>query len=69
MVSPSRSSFHCFGCGKGGNVITFLMEVEKISFPEALKLLADKAGIVLPKPEQKDEDKDRGKVAGAAVTS
>lgn len=57
MVSPSRSSFHCFGCGKGGNVITFLMEVEKISFPEALKLLADKAGVILPKPEQKDEDK------------
>lgn len=48
-VSPSRNSYHCFGCGKGGNVITFIMEYENYSFPEALELLANRAGIELPK--------------------
>jgi DNA primase len=55
-VSQTRNGFHCFGCGKGGNVITFLMEMEKIPFPEALRLLADKAGVVLPKPQEREED-------------
>ncbi len=55
-VSPSRNGFHCFGCGKGGNVITFIMEMEKITFPEAFRLLADKAGIVLPKPQETERD-------------
>lgn len=61
MVSPTRNGFHCFGCGKGGNVITFIMEMEKMPFPEALRLLADKAGIVLPKPQenQRDQETDR----------
>jgi DNA primase len=58
MVSPSRNSFHCFGCGKGGNAITFLMEVERLSFPEALRLLAEKAGIELPKPQEREEDRE-----------
>ncbi len=58
MVSPGRNSFHCFGCGKGGNAITFIMEVEKLSFPEALRLLADKTGIALPKPESSEEDQE-----------
>jgi DNA primase len=60
-VSPSRHTFHCFGCGKGGNVITFVMEMEKMPFPEALRHLADKAGIVLPKAEDtsRDLEKDR----------
>src|SRR5258708_16140971 len=50
-VSPSRNGFHCFGCGKGGNVITFIMEMEKIGFPDALRLLADNTSIILPKPQ------------------
>ena len=58
IVSPSRNSFHCFGCGKGGNAITFLMEVERLSFPEALKLLAEKANIELPKPQEREEDRE-----------
>jgi len=58
MVSPSRHGFHCFGCGKGGNAITFLMEMGKLSFPETLRLLADKAGIVLPKPQEEERDKE-----------
>ncbi len=56
VVSPSRNSFHCFGCGKGGNAITFLMEMEKIPFPEALQLLAEKTGIPLPKPQETERD-------------
>ncbi|HVZ80774.1 MAG TPA: DNA primase [bacterium] len=56
MVSPSRNSFHCFGCGKGGNVITFLMEMGKMTFPEALRTLAEKAGIALPKPREEERD-------------
>lgn len=60
-VSPSRNSFHCFGCGKGGNVITFIMEMEKVSFPEALRSLADKAGIVLPKAQDDERDTEMDK--------
>src|SRR5579859_6624303 len=61
MVSPARNSFHCFGCGKGGNVITFIMEMEKAGFPEALKLLAGKAGVALPTPTEtsRDQEQDR----------
>ncbi|HJT23489.1 MAG TPA: DNA primase, partial [bacterium] len=56
MVSPNRNGFHCFGCGKGGNVITFVMEMEKMPFPEALRLLAGKAGVDLPKPQESERD-------------
>ena len=45
FVSPSKQIFHCFGCGKGGDVLSFLMEYEKLSFIEALSILATKAGI------------------------
>ncbi len=46
-VSPDKQFYHCFGCGKGGNVITFLMEHEKMSFVEAVRHLAQKAGITI----------------------
>ncbi len=58
MVSPTRNGFHCFGCGKGGNVITFIMEMEKMPFPEALRFLADKAGVALPKPQETERDQE-----------
>lgn len=44
-VSPDLNIFHCFGCGKSGDIITFVMEFEKVPFPEALRILARKAGI------------------------
>ena len=50
-VSQSKQMFYCFGCGAGGNVITFLMQYENDTFQEALETLAQKAGIELPKQE------------------
>lgn len=55
-VSPSKQFYHCFGCGEGGDVISFIMKEEKISFPEAVKLLADRVGIII---EEKDDPKSR----------
>jgi len=47
VVSPERQIWHCFGCGKGGDVFTFLMEYEKMDFVEALRLLAKRTGVAL----------------------
>lgn len=54
-MSPSKQMYYCFGCGAGGNAITFLMEYENYSFPEALQVLADRAGVELPKEEMTKE--------------
>jgi DNA primase len=47
-VSAEKQMYHCFGCGKGGNIFTFLMEMDKVSFVEAVRSLASKAGIQIP---------------------
>ncbi|NJD91799.1 MAG: DNA primase, partial [Geobacter sp.] len=44
-VNPGRGIFHCFGCGVGGNAITFVMKMEGLTFPEAVKLLAKRVGV------------------------
>jgi DNA primase len=48
-VSPSKEIFYCFGCHKGGTVFNFVMEIEHVGFPEAIKIVADKVGMPLPK--------------------
>ena len=58
-VSRQKQMYYCFGCGAGGNVFTFLMEYENYSFVEALKYLADRAGVELPEPEYSGEAKKR----------
>jgi len=58
IVSPEKQIFHCFGCGKGGNVFTFMMDYEKLSFMDALNKAADFAGILLPKYEVDDAKTD-----------
>lgn len=56
-VSPERQSFHCFGCGVGGNAISFVMQYENLSFPEALRFLASRAGMQLPEREPSAAEK------------
>jgi len=48
IVSPDKQIYHCFGCGAGGNVFSFLMKHENLQFPEVIEMLAKKAGVVLP---------------------
>ncbi len=48
-VSPTKEIFYCFGCHKGGSVFNFVMEIERVAFPEAIKIVADKIGMPLPK--------------------
>jgi len=48
-VSPTKEIFYCFGCHKGGSVFNFVMEIERVAFPEAIKIVADKVGVPLPK--------------------
>jgi DNA primase len=50
-VSPIKQIFYCFGCGKGGDVFNFVMEMERCEFPDALRLVAEKCGISIPKPK------------------
>lgn len=57
IISPSRQTYHCFGCNKGGDIISFVEEIEGLDFQGALKVLADRAGVTLTRerPGAKDE--------------
>ena len=57
-VSRDKQMYYCFGCGKGGNVYTFLMEYENFSFQEAIKALVDRAGVKLPEAEYSREERE-----------
>lgn len=59
VVSPERQIWHCFGCGKGGDAFTFLMEIDRLEFPEALKILAERVGVKL---ELRTADTEKTKV-------
>lgn len=58
-VSPGKQMYYCFGCGAGGNVFTFIMNYENYTFAEAIKLLADRAGITLPEIEDSKEAREK----------
>ncbi len=58
-VSGGKQMYYCFGCGAGGNVFTFLMEYENLTFPEALEQLAGRAGMALPEKNNSEEDRKR----------
>lgn len=58
-VSPGKQMYYCFGCGAGGNVFTFIMNYENYTFAEAIKLLADRAGIALPEIENSKEAREK----------
>ena len=54
-VSPDKQIYHCFGCGKGGSVINFIMEIENLSFPEAVEFLARRAGMEVPENGDREQ--------------
>ena len=61
-VSPDKQIYHCFGCGKGGGVISFIMEIENLSFPEAVAFLAKRANMTLPEQENDRESRKRSRL-------
>ena len=67
-VHPVRQIYHCFGCGAGGDVFKFVMELDKCTFPEALRTVAEKCGIPIPKPrERSPEERRENQQRGALV--
>jgi DNA primase len=58
-VHPTKQIYHCFGCGQGGDVFKFVMEMEKCSFPEAMRIVAEKCGIALPRPKERSPEELR----------
>lgn len=62
-VNPARGIFHCFGCGTGGNVVTFVMRIEGVSFPQAVRLLAKRVGVEIPeRPLSQEEKREQDEV-------
>lgn len=66
-VSGSKQMFYCFGCGEGGNVFSFLMKYESMTFTEALKSLADRAGVALPEVALNPEEKRRADLKSSVL--
>lgn len=58
-VSPDKQIYHCFGCGKGGGVFNFIMEVENLTFPEAVEFLAKRVGLQVPEENRDDPESRR----------
>jgi len=67
-VSPLKQIFYCFGCGKGGDVFNFVMDLEKSTFPEAVRTVAEKCGIAIPRPrERSPEERQENQQRSALV--
>src|SRR5215472_4307458 len=58
-VHPTKQIYHCFGCGQGGDVFKFVMEMEKCAFPEAIRIVAEKCGIAIPRPKERSPEERR----------
>lgn len=66
-VNPSKEIFYCFGCSKGGSVFNFVMEMESVSFPEAVRIVAEKSGVPVPVMEQDKKFEARRQEADAVI--
>ena len=66
-VNPSKDIFYCFGCQKGGSIFNFVMEIERVSFPEAVRIVAEKAGMPLPAMEEDKRFEARRREADEVV--
>ncbi|MBQ4582624.1 MAG: DNA primase [Oscillospiraceae bacterium] len=61
-VSPDKQIYHCFGCKKGGGVVNFIMEIENLSYPDAIRFLAQRAGMTVPEDDRDGMDKLRARL-------
>lgn len=66
-VTPGKQMYYCFGCGEGGNVYSFIMKYENYTFLEAVKMLADRAGVQLPETEYTEEEKRKADLKAALL--
>jgi len=64
VVNPDKGIFHCFGCGAGGNAFSFVMKYERLEFPEVARMLAKKAGVILPEYTAEDSGKSNSLLTG-----
>ena len=66
-VHTARQIYHCFGCGAGGDVFKFVMEMEKCPFPEAIRIVAEKCGIAIPRPKERTPEERKENQTRAAL--
>jgi DNA primase len=66
-VHPTRQIYHCFGCGKGGDVFSFVMEMEKCEFPDAVRTVAEKSGIAVPRAKERSPQERKQNQARSAL--
>jgi len=66
-VHPTRQIYHCFGCGKGGDVFSFVMEMEKCEFPDAIRVVVEKCGIAIPRPKERSPEERKENQQRAAL--
>jgi len=67
-VHPVKQIYHCFGCGKGGDVFNFVMEMDKCAFPEAVRIVAEKCGIAVPQPKERSPEERKENQQRAVLT-